>query len=176
MFVSRRQTAIDQQNVAGIWHDQNIGRPDIAMNDLSASKTGQHIGQLEADPQANARIQSRLTIQNGFQGHAREVFQHQREAVALIDQRERFGNASDIQHLKEPVFALHASGLGCVGVFRKALQQHRRPIGQAVGTVEVGARCHADPFKCLVVRDDHTPPLSRWPPGLTPGCCISNVE
>ena len=101
-----------------------------------------------------------LTTQNGFERLACEVFQDQRQASAFIDQRERFGNASDIQRLKQQVFALETSGLGCVGVFRKELQKHRHPIRQAAGTVEVRARCRADPINGLTIRDDHCPPLS----------------
>jgi hypothetical protein len=85
------------------------------MYDLRAVDTRQRIGQMEANAQAKSHVHAQLTIQKGFERFAGEVFQDQRQIAALIDRRERFGNARAMQRLKQQVFALQTSRLGCFG-------------------------------------------------------------
>jgi hypothetical protein len=109
--------------------------------------------------QTLGQVQPPVASQDDFERRAREVLQNQRQGAALINERERFGNTRDIQGLQQQVFAPQKSGAGRVGALRRELQQHWHPICHAAGAIEVRARCRADPFKGLTVRNEHNPLL-----------------
>ena len=158
MFLGRREAEIHQQNVASFWRDQNIGGPQISMDDVSGIDARQCIGEAMCDSQAAWQVRTRTGAQNGLERFAGEVFQNRRQTSTVIDQRKRFGNASEFQRLKEHVFAPKTSGLCCAGVLGKELHKHRRPIRQAAGTVKGGARRHTDPINDLIICNNHRPP------------------
>ncbi|MFM0150310.1 hypothetical protein P0D89_50365 [Paraburkholderia sp. RL18-085-BIA-A] len=67
VLLSRREAEIHQQNIAGFRCDQNIGRPQIPMDDVGGMDARQCIGQVMRDSQAARQVRARAVAQNGLE-------------------------------------------------------------------------------------------------------------
>ncbi|MBB4512386.1 hypothetical protein GGD68_001138 [Paraburkholderia fungorum] len=67
MFLGRREAEIHQQNLASFRGDQNIGRPQISMDDVGGVDARQCIGQVMRNREAVRKVQARAVAQDGFE-------------------------------------------------------------------------------------------------------------